>query len=64
MNFTFNKDYFNMNELINKAYETVRHQAALKDVKIIKEYLVDIDDEKSRYYGLQTNYEMRKDFFT
>lgn len=53
-----------MNELINKAYETVRHQAALKDVKIIKEYLVDIDDEKSRYYGLQTNYEMRKDFFT
>lgn len=44
MNFTFNKEYFNMNELINKAYETVRHQASLKNVRIIKEYLVKISD--------------------
>ena len=25
MNFTFNEDYFNMNELLNQAYDTVKY---------------------------------------
>lgn len=32
MNFSFNDDYFNMNELITQAYDTVKYQAAQKNI--------------------------------
>ena len=30
MNFKFNEEYFNLNELLNQAYATVKYQAAQK----------------------------------
>ena len=32
MNFSFNEDYFNVNELISQAYDTVKYQAASKKI--------------------------------
>ena len=51
MNFTFNEDFFNMNELINQAYETVKYQANQKKIKIVKEYQMQISDPNSKYFG-------------
>ena len=38
MNFKFNEDYFDLNELINQAYDTMKYQAGQKNIKIIKDY--------------------------
>ena len=38
MNFKFNDDYFNLNDLIGQAYDTMKHQAAQKDIRITTEY--------------------------
>ena len=63
MNFKFNDDYFNMNELINQAYDTVKYQAAQKKIKIEIDYQMSISDHKNKYYGVQTTYDERRDFF-
>lgn len=44
MNFSFNESYFNLKELIEQAYSTVKYQAAQKNIKIFKEYHVRISD--------------------
>ena len=41
MNFTFNDDYFNLNQLIQKAQDTIRYQAALKDITVEVDYQID-----------------------
>ena len=34
MNFTFNEEYFDFNEVITKAFETVKYQAIQKGISI------------------------------
>ena len=63
MNFKFNEDYFNLNEVINQAYDTMKYQASQKKIKIIKDYKMDIKDEESIFYGVETTFEERRDFF-
>ena len=64
MNFSFNEDFFNMNELISQAYNTVKYQAASKKIQIIKEYKVEIDDPNSKLYGVNMSYDKRREFFS
>ena len=63
MNFKFNEDYFNLNELISKAYDTMKYQAAQKNINIIRDYQIRISDPKSKYYGIEMSFEERRNFF-
>lgn len=38
MNFQFNEEYFNLDETISQACNTVKYQAESKNLRIIKEY--------------------------
>ena len=63
MNFTFNDEFFNFNELISQAFDTIKYQASLKNIQILTEYEMRITDQNSRYFGVDTSYEERRDFF-
>lgn len=63
MNFQFNESYFNLNDLIDQAYNTMKYQASQKKIKIEKDYQLRITDEKSKFYGIELTYEERRDFF-
>ena len=63
MNFKFNDDYFNLNDVITNAYNTMKYQADQKNIKIKTEYLMRIQDEKSKYYNIELTMEERKRFF-
>ena len=43
MNFKFNEDFFNLNEVITQAYDTMKYQAAQKKIKINMEYTTQFD---------------------
>ena len=34
MNFSFNDEYFNIDELISKSYDTIKYQAAQKSIHL------------------------------
>ena len=57
MNFKFNEDYFNLNELISKAYNTMKYQAAQKNINIIRDYQIKISNPESKYYGIDMSFE-------
>ena len=63
MNFQFNNEYFNLTEVIDHAYDTVKYQALQKDINIIIDYKMQITDEKSKYFGVDTTFEDRQNFF-
>ena len=63
MNFKFNEDFFNLNELISKAYDTMKYQASNKSINIIRDYQINIRDPKSKYFGVDIPYEQRKVLF-
>ena len=63
MNFKFNEDFFNLNELISKAYDTMKYQASSKSINIIRDYQIKITDPKSKFFGIHIPYEQRKEFF-
>lgn len=63
MNFKFNEEYFDYNKLIKQAFDTMKYQAASKKVKLIEEFTMSITDKKSRFYGVETTVEERKEFF-
>lgn len=44
MNFKFNEEFFNLNDLIGKAYDTMKYQASQKQITIIRDYQIDIKD--------------------
>ena len=48
MNFTFNEAYFDLNELINQAFDTVKYQAAQRKIKIVREYRIKTGNDPSR----------------
>lgn len=63
MNFKFNEEFFNLNDLISKAYDTMKYQAAQKKINIIRDYEIRITDTNSKYYGMQMSFEDRRNFF-
>lgn len=63
MNFQFNEEFFDMNQLITQAYDTVKYQAASKKISIIKEYLVQIDDPVGQQDKVKLNYDKRLEYF-
>ena len=52
MNFTFNEEYFNLKEVIDQAYDTVKYQATLKNISIFKEFKISISDPQSVFNGI------------
>ena len=52
MNFSFNEEYFNLKEVIDQAYDTVKYQAALKNISILKEFQIDISDPQSVFNNI------------
>lgn len=64
MNFSFNEEYFNLTELVNQAYDTVKYQAAQKNISIIKEYRNDINDTQNIFNNIQLSDYICVDFFT
>ena len=44
MNFTFNDEFFDLNELINQAHNTIKYQAAQKNIDVSTEYEMRITD--------------------
>lgn len=63
MNFTFNEDYFDLNETINHACNTMKYQAESRQITMIIDYKISIKDKKSKYYGVETSLKERIDFF-
>lgn len=63
MNFKFNDEFFNLNEVISKAYDTMKYQAAQKKINIIKDYQIRISDPKSKYYDIDMSFHERRNFF-
>lgn len=57
MNFKFNEEFFNLNDLIGKAYDTMKYQASQKKISIIKDYKMNITDTKSKYFGVNLGYD-------
>ena len=52
MNFRFNIEYFDLCELIDQAYQTVKYQANQKHIQIHRKFDIKINDIISPYYGL------------
>lgn len=44
LNFELNEESFNLDELIDQAYNTVKYQASQKNIRIMKDYQVRIQD--------------------
>lgn len=63
MNFKFNDEYFDYNELIKQAFNTVKHQAQQRNIKLFEEFQMNITDQKSRYFGVDTTVNERREFF-
>lgn len=63
MNFKFNEDYFDLNEIVDNALSTMKYQASLKNIKIHKEYQFRISDKCCKFYKAETTVDERRDFF-
>lgn len=63
MNFKFNECYFDMNDIVESAIDTMKHQASLKDIRILKDYQFRVTDRQSKYYMIDTTIEERREFF-
>lgn len=63
MNFKFNEDYFDLNQIIDNALSTMKYQASLKNIKINKDFQFRITDRRNKYYMADTSPEERRDFF-
>lgn len=63
LNFSFNDKYFSLNDLVDKAYDTIKYQAQEKKIKVIKEYQMRITDRHCKFYKVETTYEERREFF-
>lgn len=44
MNFKFNESFFSLNEQIDQAFNTMKYQAGLKNIKIEKDFQFKITD--------------------
>lgn len=51
LNFKFNNDYFDMQQLFQNAIETVKFQAGQRDILLIAKYEAQIQNPKSELYG-------------
>ena len=51
LNFKFNNDYFDMQQLFQNAVETVKFQAGQRDVLLVTKYEAQIQNPKSELYG-------------
>ncbi len=51
LNFKFNNDYFDMQQLFQNAIETVKFQAGQRDILLITKYEAQIQNPKSELFG-------------
>ena len=63
LNFRFNDDYFNLNQVITNAYNTIKYQADQKKIKIKTDYQMRITNTKSRYFDVKLSTDELKRFF-
>ena len=63
MNFKFNEEFFNLNELIEQAYDTMKYQASLKNIQIITDYQTKITNPKCILFGVETSFHERRKYF-